>query len=106
MALVLVIPINHEHRSCRINLEINPLRPKIVRVDEILAMACRITRSRPLDVIHIDPIAVDVVHHDGVAVHSPMFIAQVEHRTGMSMAPTGSTGAEVSGMRPAVAQPM
>src|SRR3546814_15550658 len=98
MALVLVVPVVHEYRSTWRNPEIDPLRPEIIGIDEVFAVARRIARSGAFGDIHIDPEAIDVVHENRIPIDAPVLIAQVEHRTGMGMPATGGCRPEVTGM--------
>src|SRR3546814_16518404 len=106
MALVLVVPVVHEYRSTWRNPEIDPLRPEIIGIDEVFAVARRIARSGAFGDIHIDPEAIDVVHENRIPIDAPVLIAQVEHSTGMGMPATGGCRTEVTGMGDMIAQPM
>ena len=80
--------------------------PEIVGIDEILAMARGISRSGTFGNIHIYPEAVDVVHENRVPVNAPVFVAEVEHRTGVGVPPASGCRPEITRMRALVAQPM
>src|SRR5690606_2091546 len=106
VALIFVIPIVYKYRPTGCNPKIDPLRPEIIGVDEIFPVARRIARPGTAGNIHVYPEAVDIVHENRIPVDTPVFIAQVEHRTCVGVSTAGGSRPEVAGVRPLIAEPM
>src|SRR5690606_39430915 len=96
MALVFIVPVDDKYRSAGRDPEIKPLRPKVVCINEISSMACRISRSRTFRDIHIYTESIDVVHENGITIDIPMLVTQVKHSTRMRMTTAGCSRTEVT----------
>src|SRR5437763_6326083 len=67
MALVLVVPIDHIHRSLGPLLKIDDLRPAIVEIDWVRRMMTDKSRTFPFERVLVDTGAMDVVHESFAA---------------------------------------
>ena len=82
VTLVLIIPVDDEHRAIRTIPEVQPLRPGVIRDHEVILMYPGISGSLAFKMIDIDPAAINVVHEDTIAVFRwPAVSSEVLRRT-------------------------
>ena len=107
VALVLVVPVDHVHRAVGAVAEVQHLAPRVVGVEEVLAVGGGIAGAAALQHVDVGAMPVNVVHEDRAAVfRRPAVAAEVDHRAGVSVAAAGRIRSAVAGVRPVLADPV
>ncbi len=99
VALVLVVPIDHEDAAVGPVLEADDLRPEIVGQEEVGGVRADETRTAGLQDVAVDPSPVDVVHEQRALVLGRPGTAQIDHRPRVRMAAAGGVGPAVAAVR-------
>ena len=99
MALVLVVPVDHEEAAVRPTLEADDLRPDVVGQQEVGGVRADETRAALRQDVAVDPGPVDIVHEQRAVVDRGPGATQVDHRAGVRMAAPGGIGAAVAPVR-------
>ena len=106
MALVLVIPVDHEDRAVRAGQQVENLRRAVVEAGEVRAVFPHEAAARALGDVHVDPRAVDVVHENLAAIFRRETVALIDEQARVRVAAAHGVAAAVARVRSLIAEIM
>src|SRR6266404_1021320 len=84
VALIFIIPIDHEYRSVRTGFQVDDLRPTVVELNEVRGVMSDEARALNLGNIHVDTGAMNIVHENLACKLVGPAIALINEQTSVS----------------------
>ncbi len=99
MAGLHVVPVNHPGIAIRTIPQVENLRCAVAGQQKVGAMTSDVSRSLRSEEIHVQSLAMNIVHEELVAITRRPGIGEVDHGTGMGVAAARLVGLVVASMR-------